>query len=430
MTDLPLPSSVLPSDPQLEAACLSVAFKQLPTYLGFGLTAEDFTDDMNRCVAAAIRDLGLKLSSVSVPTVERLAKLAGTDLGELGGDRWYRRYVDGEPGNRDDALALKSFTRMRAMRAALMQAAARCEDADREGANRSALDAAAIATTDAGAKPLFDAPDLAAVALQRLQEKDRIVYPGMQELARLVGGLPIGGMTILGGSTNVGKSSMSLSMMLAIAKQSTPVGYISLEDSEDIVGPRLLAHLSGISARRMITRDLHRGHLDQMAKGVERAAPLKGKLLTEICIGADEVAVEVAMTRLASMGCRAVFVDYVQAIECTNRQQDRRNEVRHVATRLKAAAARLDIALVLVSQLSRPPKGQEHREPTKYDLKEAGDLENAAELILLIWRDETTDLAPIHVKLEKGKSGGIGATWDMVRDGDSAVLREVPVEPR
>lgn len=421
--------SIQPSDPHLEASCLSVAFKDLPSYLGFGLCAEDFMTPLHKVVASAISEIGASLSTVSIPTLERTSKLAGHDLSELGGEAWYRKLLDSQPANLEDAAALKSMSRMREMRACLLDAAVHCEQADRDGANRGVLDAAAIATTDSGSRPMYDAPDLCAVALRRLRDGQQTVYPGMHQLQQLVGGLPVGGMTILGGSTNVGKSSMCLSMMLSMAQQGTPVGYVSLEDSEDIVGPRLLAHLSGISARRMITRDLSKSHYDQLSKGVERAQHLKGKLLTEVCIGGDEVAVEVAMTRLSSMGCKAVFVDYVQAIECTKRQQDRRNEVRYVATRLKAAAARLGIALVLVSQLSRPAKGMEHKEPTKYDLKEAGDLENAAELILLIWRDETADLAPIHVKLEKGKSGGIGTTWDMIRDPETAVLVEASCVP-
>lgn len=85
-------------------------------------------------------------------------------------------------------------------------------------------------------------------------------------------------------------------------------------------------------------------------------------------------------------------------------------------TRLKAHAARLGVALVIVSQLSRPKDKGEGYEPNKHDLKESGDLENGAEYVVLLWRSKDHDFAPVHLKLAKSKNGGIGNVWFMQRE--------------
>jgi replicative DNA helicase len=143
---------------------------------------------------------------------------------------------------------------------------------------------------------------------------------------------------------------------------------------------------------------------------------MRGKMFMAFCIGGNEIDVMAAMSRCAMRGAKIVVVDYVQTIDSSKRQQDRRNEIRWLCARLKAHAQRLNVHLVLLSQLSRPPKDDPFREPTKHDLKEAGDIENAAEYVLVLWRECDDDFAPVRIKLAKSKMGNVGCEWQMHRD--------------
>jgi hypothetical protein len=82
---------------------------------------------------------------------------------------------------------------------------------------------------------------------------------------------------------------------------------------------------------------------------------------------------------------------------------------------LKAHAKRLGIALILLSQLTMPANGEAAREPTKHDLKESRDLTNAAEWVVVMWREDDNDGAEVHCKLAKSKNGNVGARWRVAR---------------
>ena len=127
---------------------------------------------------------------------------------------------------------------------------------------------------------------------------------------------------------------------------------------------------------------------------------------------------------LASRGARLIAVDYLQEIHASKHQQDRRNEVRFVSSRLKAHARRLGVALLLVSQIARPKEGETNKRPSKHALKESGDVANMAEVILTLWREREDDFAPIRVTVVKSKWGGVGKEWEMLRSTDTGRLTE------
>ena len=107
-------------------------------------------------------------------------------------------------------------------------------------------------------------------------------------------------------------------------------------------------------------------------------------------------------------------------------QQDRRNEVRWIAIRLKSHAKRLGIALILISQLTMPrDDAGVSKEPGKYNLREAGDLTNAAEAVILAWREDESDEARINVKVAQGKSGSVGMRWEVERCPESHEMVEL-----
>ena len=253
--------------------------------------------------------------------------------------------------------------------------------------------------------------DLWRTEVERLASNDGISV-GLPKLKTAVGQLSPGMVIVVGGATGVGKSSLALEMALAAPKDGTKSGLISVEDTLFTTTTRILAGLSGATARA-----LHHGREVALAeRAIAEFRELDGGFYMSECIGGTEQDVIACMAVMAQQGVRLVVVDYIGEIEASVRQQDRRNEIRWLMKRLKTAALRLGMALVIVSQLGRPKDKEPSHKPTKYDLKEAGDLENSAEYIVLLWREKEHDYEPVHVELAKSKVGGTGMHWLMQRE--------------
>lgn len=248
------------------------------------------------------------------------------------------------------------------------------------------------------------------------------VTTGIQAVDRTITGLSPGSMLVLGGDTGVGKSSAGLAMAFGGAEHGIAVGVVSAEDPRDVWGSRSISMLSGVSSNQIRSGRMSR---DDFARGGVASDKLRDlPVFVADVIGGTDVDVVAAMTSLVKhRGCRLVIVDYLQTINPSERSDSRREDIRRIASRIKAAAARLGCAVVLVSQLSRPGKDEVFREPMKHHLKESGDIENMAEVIVLLWRtdDRGTD---ISAKIAKSKYGGDGVRFVLHRDGNG-VLREV-----
>lgn len=248
-----------------------------------------------------------------------------------------------------------------------------------------------------------------------------LVPTGLVPLDRELGGLGPGACGILAGATGLGKSSAVLAAMLA---SSVKVGCVSLEDGPDVVGSRLLSALSGINSLRIRRKDLTTAelkYLNNQAKSSELdhmyfSYPTAGRL--------DRVCAEIK--DLTDLGCKMIWVDYLQKIR-GHGKGDRRNEVAETFTRIQEAIAEGGAAGMLVSQFRRPGvdlKTGKTRPVGIHHLKESGDLENEARIIVLMQEQDSPDSGQrIRFKLSKSTYGGQFVRFDMVRD-PSGTLRD------
>lgn len=261
----------------------------------------------------------------------------------------------------------------------------------------------------------------ALVEVARPDDESSACHPGWPKLQQYIGRLPLGSLTVIAGNTSTGKSTYALEMLIRMAQAGTVAGMVSLEDPEAIAGARLLAAESGVASFAIQRRCLRPADFEAMSRAIASGRRYWDRLLYANCIGGNELDVCAAMSQMAARGARAVVVDYIGNIEPSRKQQDRRNEIRWMLSRLRAHAYRLKVALIVVSQLKRPEHGNPNAEPTKHSLKESGDLENAAEWIIGLWREHESDSAPVFARLLKAKTGGTGQTWTLLRNGPRMV---------
>ena len=231
-------------------------------------------------------------------------------------------------------------------------------------------------------------------------------FCGLNNLDAIVGPLPAGTLTTIGAPTGVGKSSAALLMCLGASTRGVKAGYISVEDSPHVVIPRVLAAVSGVNSRDTMNGRLNEEEWGKLDKACEYL--LECNVDVAFCIGWNDTDILEQLRKMAEDGCKLLIVDYIQAVQFTG-GADRRNQVGGMASRIKALAEEHGAAAVLISQLSRPPGDRKPDwEPDLHKLKEAGELENASEVILLLWRTENNDWSPIHGRVAKCTWGGAG----------------------
>lgn len=396
-------------DDQLELATAAMALHGWDRYAVHGLSAGHYASERARLLHQTCEVSQEQHGKSSPSAVAVTARRAGT-LAALGGSEGLQAAY--EVAHTGDPAGLRRLVALRAAYTAAKSA----ERATLAGDLPKAVEALSGYVPDLCETRVKTASDVVGSALQRLTTgQQRTVHPGCDIMRDAIGDFVAGSMVLLGAGSNVGKSSLAIELLMAQAARNVTCGYISLEDPEDLVGARLLSAYSGVPAGNLLF-GLRPGDADVLPGAVAKVREMSDRLLFADLLGGDDVDVMAAMTQMAARGARTVVVDYLGCIESSSTQQDRRNDSRWIAARLKACAARLGVVLVLVTQLTIKD-GDENKRPSKQSIRESRDVMHAAETVILLWRDSEVDNVPVHAWVAKNKSGGIGRQWDLERNG-------------
>lgn len=210
---------------------------------------------------------------------------------------------------------------------------------------------------------------------------------GLADVDRLSGGMGAGELHVLAGRPGMGKSAAAGSIALNAARAGKRVLFFSLEMTRAELVERWLASLTGIS-----TEDQRKGALDSRAwdRLLDTAEELKAFPL----IVDDQPRLSVAQMRQRARrvrrrhGLDLVIVDHLQLIRLGGKQESRRIEVGEASGMLKALAKELGLPILLLSQLNREVEKRDNKRPMLADLRESGDIEQDADVVLLLYRDE------------------------------------------
>lgn len=241
--------------------------------------------------------------------------------------------------------------------------------------------------------------------------RPELIPLGFPPVDEELGGLGPESCGILASATGVGKSSALLAGALA-----SPVktGIISLEDGPDVIGARILAHLTGVNSR--LIRRKHFADKRDLTLVNEAASQGEPAHVSFAYPPAKIAPIVEAVNALADGGCRLIWLDYLQKVR-GHGGADRRNEVGATYTEFQQACKANDIAGMAVSQFRRLSDGE--KVPQIHHLKESGDLENEARLIILAHK-YTSDLegvgSRVRFRVAKSVFGGEDIQFDYLRD--------------
>lgn len=253
---------------------------------------------------------------------------------------------------------------------------------------------------------------------------DRIMAPphlrpkpaptALDDLDRMLdGGLYPGALCYLAARPSVGKSAFALQMARRCAEQGKGVLIISLEMSQMQIVSRILSATSGIQARGLRT-----GELDAMEKAVLREAAAKVRTLplwiTTHITSADAIAETIKAFDPGTLGL--VVLDYLQLVSAAGLES--RAKVEHVSKVLKRTAIEADVPVLALSSLVRPPRNVANWRPQLADMRESGELEHDADVVIMMHREELVDPA-VEVYIRKQRDGEAGghlvAHFDLAR---------------
>ena len=226
----------------------------------------------------------------------------------------------------------------------------------------------------------------------------------------------LGDVVIIGGYPSDGKTSLALSMAYHMAAEHK-VGFFSLETDKRKIRDRLMAAIGQISLGDIKRRRL----LDPDWVALAAKAPEMAARDLTVVQAAGMTASEIQSVAQA-YGFRVIILDYIQLVTPeADRRTPRSEQVAEVSRSFHTFAQRTGTLVVELAQLSRPERGT-WRPPNMQDLKESGQLEQDADVILLLYRPNPNDdtLDQDHnrlIKIGKHKEGRLG-TWPLEFDGD------------
>jgi replicative DNA helicase len=259
--------------------------------------------------------------------------------------------------------------------------------------------------------------DLLKDAYERAERADKDesylgISTGFKDLDDLLGGFQKSDLVILAARPSVGKTALALDMMrhAALVEKKT-VAFFSLEMSKTQIMDRLLGMQSGIPFWEIRTGRLSDKKFVKLADTMGELAD--GNIFIDDQAGQHINALRTKARRLAlERGLDIIFVDYLQLMH-GNSKESRNLEVGEISQGLKNIAKELEIPVVGLSQLSRAIEKRQSRRPQLSDLRESGSIEQDADVVMFIdreeiWDPETEDKGTGELIVAKHRNGPTG----------------------
>ena len=228
------------------------------------------------------------------------------------------------------------------------------------------------------------------------------ISTGLTDMDKKLGGLHKSDLLILAGRPSMGKTSLATNIAFNIAKayrkgrlpdgsegavNGGVVGFFSLEMSAEQLAARILSEASEIPSDQIRRGDMTEG---EFRKFVEAAKQLEACPLFIDDTPALPISQVAARARRLKRthGLDVLFVDYLQLLRGAGRSENRVNEISEITQGLKAIAKELDIPVIALSQLSRQVENREDKRPQLSDLRESGSIEQDADVVMFVFREE------------------------------------------
>ena len=211
---------------------------------------------------------------------------------------------------------------------------------------------------------------------------------GFIDLDRLTSGLQPSNLVILAARPAMGKSTLVMNIAAHVAVElRRPTVLFSLEMSQMELVQRVLAGEAKVDSGRLRTGKLHDSDWPKLSQAMGRLA--EAPLFIDDTPGITLMEIRSKCRRLKQKhGLDLIIVDYLQLMQSHRRVENRVQEVSEISRGMKILAKELDVPVIALSQLSRKPEDRTDRRPQLADLRESGSIEQDADIVMFIYRDD------------------------------------------
>jgi replicative DNA helicase len=240
---------------------------------------------------------------------------------------------------------------------------------------------------------------------------------GYTDLDNLTSGMQNGELIIIAGRPSMGKTTLSLNIAQHLAvKHKKTIGIYSLEMPKDLLVLRMLCSEARVDSKALKNAQLNNQDWSNLA--IALCSLAETKIYINDFSGITPADIKTQARRLKEEhGLDLLIIDYLQLIRPKGRYENRQQEITAISLSLKEAAKELNIPIIALSQLSRSPESRrdDHR-PILADLRESGSLEQDADTVLFIYRDEiynknTKDKGSAEIIIAKQRNGPVGSVY-------------------
>lgn len=253
---------------------------------------------------------------------------------------------------------------------------------------------------EADIKPLSE---LVALKDGYFNEKHLIEFElGIESIDKALGGLDRGDVTIIAARPSVGKSAFALQIGRKLGRDNYKVGYFNLEMGNKQIYERAIASASGIDMTRIrLANSFLNDEESQFASGNEKLSHEKNFY---VITGTQTIKKIKAIQKKYKFD--VIIIDYMQLIvPQSSRNSTRASEVGEISRGLKAIATDFNIPVIALSQLNRDSEKLKNKEPSLADLRESGDIEQDASVVLMMWNSNPDEITEKSIKAEKSRQG-------------------------
>lgn len=247
-------------------------------------------------------------------------------------------------------------------------------------------------------------------ALMRRSDEVVGVPTGFIDLDRMTGGLQPSDLLIVAGRPGQGKTAWMLTVANnAALLHKKRVAIFSLEMSNEQVVQRLIAQNTGIDSQKLRTGKLSPEDLDLFNHAIEVLGDTRIYLDDTPSLTPLQLRTKARRLYL-EFGLDLIILDYLQLMTSETRSDNRVQEVSYISRSLKQLARELNVPLLAAAQLSRAVEQRADKEPQLSDLRESGSLEQDADIVMFIYRDEKDPAMQnvTHLKVAKHRNGPVG----------------------
>ena len=394
------------------------------------IDAADFFRDAHRRIFEKM--VGLSERSQPIDPVTLKDELTRTgELDEVGGPAYVASLTDGVPRSANVeyyARIVKEKSTLRRLIQSATEVLTRAYDAEEEAddlldeAERSIFQIAEHRLRS-GFVPLSQLVNSGYELIEKLQEHKGLVTgvpSGFVDLDEMTSGFQKSDLVIVAARPSMGKTSLVLNIALHCATEAAKtVGIFSLEMSKEQLFMRMLTSEARVDAHRFRGGFLGEQDYDRLVAAFARLHEARVFIDDTPSAGILEMRAKARRLKMEH-GLDMIIVDYLQLMQGRGRFENRQQELASISRSLKILAKELQVPILALSQLSRAPESRSDHRPQLSDLRESGALEQDADVVLFIFRE---DMYPVDGQTAPESDGTAELIIGKQRNGPVGTVR-------